>query len=425
MKPRRAKTLRRARADRRHLRSVLHRGHLGMALLAVTTAGLAVAIGGLLTLRTYAENNLDLIARSMTYTVEAAVVFNDPQAADEALHLIANREEVLRAEVLDRHDRVLAQWQRPNEGPLARLEERLAKALLPMQTSQPLLHEGTRIGEVRLTGSAERLADFIAFGMGGIALCLLLATAGAAYLSRRLVGQIASPLVELARVAHTVRRDRDFNRRVKPVGIVELDELGQDFNALLDELDAWQAHLQHENKSLSHKASHDSLTGLPNRTYFESRLNRSLCDARDSGEPLVVMFIDCDRFKSINDERGHAAGDAVLVEIATRLHAILRKEDLVARLGGDEFAVLLKSIDRLEHAERVADAILENMKKPIELPDGDTLNTTLSIGIALYPDHAETPEALLHGADLAMYKAKRLARGTHFVAPAPHTPARM
>lgn len=129
-----------------------------------------------------------------------------------------------------------------------------------------------------------------------------------------------------------------------------------------------------------------------------------------------MLFIDSDRFKEINDRLGHAAGDTVLVNIAMRIRGQLRESDLVARLGGDEFAVLLAPLASGSDALRIADNIIASMQAPIRLGDGSTVSTSLTIGIALYPDHADSPAALLHDADMAMYIAKRQARGSRRLA---------
>lgn len=139
-------------------------------------------------------------------------------------------------------------------------------------------------------------------------------------------------LDDITNVAHTVRRDRTFELRVPSAPIAELHELSCDFNGLLDEIEAWQQHLQQENDALTHQATHDSLTGLPNRAFFEAQLGRALSEL-EPDEKLAVLFIDGNRFKEVNDNHGHAAGDTVLITIAERLRSRLRKHDLVARMG--------------------------------------------------------------------------------------------
>ena len=212
-------------------------------------------------------------------------------------------------------------------------------------------------------------------------------------------------------VAHAARRERRFDRRVPEAAIAELNELGNDFNALLDELEVWHSHLQSENQTLAHQASHDSLTGLPNRAFFEGRLSRSVRNAARQQDHLALLFLDSDHFKQINDTLGHAVGDEVLISVAERVRAQLREQDLVARLGGDEFAVLLTPLHSREDAEHIAEKIVASMKLPVQLDSGRSIATSLSVGIAYYPDDGADPASLLNAADAAMYQAKRERRG--------------
>ncbi|MCK9799203.1 diguanylate cyclase [Pseudomonas sp. MAFF 302030] len=396
--------------NRSTLRSVIGRGHLIVALLAILMASLSLTLLGVLALRVYADHNLHLIARSINYTVEAAVVFNDRAAATEALALIASTEEVADAQVLDKNGQLLASWKRPESGWLSDLEMHFASAFLEKPIAMPIEHQGEVIGTISLTGHGGSLMRFLFSGLVGIVLCTAVSAWVSLYLARRQLRGITGPLRSLADVAHAVRRERAFDQRVPPAAIIELDNLGNDFNALLDELEAWQTHLQSENETLAHQASHDSLTGLPNRAFFEGRLIRTLRSAAKLNERVAVLFLDSDRFKDINDNFGHAAGDAVLVAVAARIRAQLREEDLVARLGGDEFAILLTPLHRVEDARRIADKISASMQEPIPLPGNTAVLTSLSIGMAIYPDHGATPGTLLDAADAAMYQAKRQAR---------------
>ncbi|WP_438869528.1 diguanylate cyclase domain-containing protein [Pseudomonas sp. L1(2025)] len=405
------------------LRSVIGRGHLILALVAVTLASVSLTLLGVLALRVYAEHNLHLIARSINYTVEAAVVFDDSAAATEALSLIASTEEVAQAEVFDANGKLLAQWIRPDTGMLSRVELAVAHTLLEQPISQPILHQGKPVGSIHLVGHGGSLLRFLLSGLAGILICTALSAWVALYLARRLLQGITQPLQSLAAVAHAARSERDFDRRVPPAQIAELDSLGSDFNALLGEMEAWQSHLQSENETLAHQASHDSLTGLPNRAFFEGRLIRALRSAAKINEKVAVLFLDSDRFKDINDNFGHAAGDAVLVAVAERVRAQLREDDLVARLGGDEFAILLAPLHKAEDAQRIADKIIASMDKPIPLPGNEQVLTSLSIGIAIYPDHGATPGTLLNAADAAMYQAKRLSQGSQQTAEAEPTAA--
>lgn len=394
------------------LHAVLWRAHLGIVLLAVATVGITLTVAGLLALRLNAEQNLALIARSMRYTVEASTVFRDPVAAEEAIALIATEEEVAEARVVLRDGRVLADWTRSASGGLLTwLERPLAALLDPPVVTLPIVHEGAPIADIVVHGHAGATLRFLATGLGGLFICMAISAAGALYLSRRMQRTIIRPLEALAGLAHAVRRDRAFEQRVPPAPIVEIDQLGEDFNALLDELEVWEKHLQRENASLVHQASHDSLTGLPNRVLFTRQLAWAIQDAKANGHRVAVLFLDCDNFKDVNDRLGHAAGDAVLIAIAAELRAKLRAGDLVTRFGGDEFVALLTPLRRAEDAARIADDIIASVIKPIPVPSGATATVSLSAGIAVFPDHAEDANMLIHLADAAMYRAKRSQRG--------------
>jgi diguanylate cyclase (GGDEF)-like protein len=393
------------------LRSVLGRGHLSVALLAVGLAGISLTLLGVLALRVYANHNLHLIARSINYTVEAAVVFDDSAAANESLALIASREEVAEAKVFNDEGELLAHWQRADTGMLAQLEVQVATALLDEPVNLPILHQQQQVGHIELVGQGRSLLLFLLSGLAGILFCTILSALAAQYLSRRLLSDIVRPLRGLASVAHAARRERSFDRRVPEAPIAELNELGNDFNALLDELEVWHSHLQNENQTLAHQASHDSLTGLPNRAFFEGRLSRSVRNAARQQDHMALLFLDSDHFKQINDTLGHAVGDEVLISVADRVRAQLREHDLVARLGGDEFAVLLTPLQSREDAELIAEKIVASMKLPVQLDSGRSIATSLSVGIAYYPDDGADPASLLNAADAAMYQAKRKRRG--------------
>lgn len=162
-------------------------------------------------------------------------------------------------------------------------------------------------------------------------------------------------------------------------------------------------------QSLRHQATHDALTGLPNRILLQDRMQRAIFVARETGKPLALFLIDLDRFKEVNDTLGHRYGDLLLQQVSQRLQSVLRDSDTVARLGGDEFAVLLPATP-LGGAAVVARKILERLREPVTV-DGKALSIDGSIGIALYPDHGEEVASLMHAADITMYEAKRARRG--------------
>ncbi|WP_175971602.1 diguanylate cyclase domain-containing protein [Burkholderia sp. BCC0322] len=401
-----------SRVARPTLQSVLRRAHLRLAFVAVTMAAVSLIVVAVIALRAYAGNNLNLLARSLGYTVEAALVFGDRDAASEAIGLIAGDEDVAQVVVTDSKGQPFATWQLPAGNGIARLERGVADLALPGPVTVPVMHDGIVVGHVVVRGRGHQFFGFLLGGVGGILGCLAVSVLGAYVSSKRLLRNIVSPLRALASVAHAVRRERAFAQRVEPVAIAELNQLGDDFNALLDEFEGWQNTLRDENASLEHKATHDALTGLPNRMQFESRLALALREAGVTGQRVAILYLDCDRFKEINDCHGHDAGDAVLIGVAARLRKQVRETDLVARLGGDEFAVMLPAVREAGSVCRVADEILSGMAPSIELSDGRMVATMMSAGVALYPDHASDAGGLLRAADAAMYRAKRARPGS-------------
>jgi len=160
-----------------------------------------------------------------------------------------------------------------------------------------------------------------------------------------------------------------------------------------------------------HVAHHDALTGLPNRSLLLDRLNQALTQAGRSDHRLAVMFLDLDRFKSVNDTLGHHIGDQLLKHVAMRLREAVRAVDTVSRLGGDEFVVVLHEIQTPDDALRVAEKIIEALA-PAMLVDDHQLHATPSIGISIYPDDGDEAYALMKNADTAMYHAKANGRNT-------------
>ena len=153
---------------------------------------------------------------------------------------------------------------------------------------------------------------------------------------------------------------------------------------------------------------HDALTGLPNRVLLNDRLAQALRCAARAGEPLALLLLDLDRFKEINDTLGHHVGDLLLVQFAERLQDCIRESDTIARLGGDEFAILLPAASDVERAWSVSRRIVRARRSSRSRSlSGLRLEVGVSIGIALFPEHAAEPARLLQCADVAMYAAKK------------------
>lgn len=231
---------------------------------------------------------------------------------------------------------------------------------------------------------------------------LLLATGslGLVLLVSVAVGRgVSRPVARLAAAARRIEAG-DYAETLPLAGGNELSELASAFNHMQDGIADREARIRHQ-------ASHDNLTGLPNRVHALATLATWLQRAQAAERPCAVVMLDLDRFKEINDTLGHAFGDGVLTQVAERLRGAIRHGDVLARLGGDEFMVLLESTGEAAARER-AWALKRALDQPLHVGDGQAqVSVDASIGLALYPAHGHSPDALLRRADIAMYEAKR------------------
>lgn len=184
-------------------------------------------------------------------------------------------------------------------------------------------------------------------------------------------------------------------------------------NALLAVVRDLTEYRQLESK-IKRMAFFDSLTGLPNRNMINDRIKLALAHSERNQQSFALLFLDMDDFKSVNDSLGHSIGDELLIEVAKRLTGLLRGEDTVARIGGDEFVILLTGLTDDNYSTRLAERIISALK-PVFNIDEHEIQSSFSIGIALYPNDGKDAETLFKKADSAMYKAKRQGKNTYFV----------
>ncbi|HEV2140265.1 MAG TPA: diguanylate cyclase [Candidatus Dormibacteraeota bacterium] len=199
---------------------------------------------------------------------------------------------------------------------------------------------------------------------------------------------------------------KDFSLRRKDGAIVpveiSLGPVGADTVAVVRDV----TERRRMEAALEHRALHDPLTDLPNRSLFFDRLRQALHAARRDGSQVALVMLDLDGFKAINDTRGHATGDAVLREVAARLRLGLRATDSAARLGGDEFAWILPRVTSRRSVEAMVRKRLAVAQEPVNL-EGQEIDVGVSAGIAMYPDDGQDPDTLMRRADRAMYSVKR------------------
>lgn len=275
------------------------------------------------------------------------------------------------------------------------------------------INQGTKVvretvGQLTLNGNNSYLYKRLELGIWLLITNALIKTL-ALWVIFMFVGRIfiSRPLFSLTNAAKSLNLTDH-----KPVAIDLQSEQQNELTALASSFNDMSMRVFETKKQLEYKANYDGLTGLPNRHLFMDRLSQGIKLAKRNESILAVFYIDLDGFKEINDSLGHEVGDQVLVEVSQRLSKKLRKTDTLCRLGGDEFTIIIESLEDKISVVHIIQQLNAAMSTAIFV-NNQALYATLSIGIAYYPDDADTPELLLKNADAAMYKAKDEGRNTH------------
>jgi len=256
---------------------------------------------------------------------------------------------------------------------------------------------------------AERTVQMV---LAAVALLLVIIALAATFGVVRPVRQLTKGTRKLA--------SGNLQTRVRRGGMREVDELAQAFNNMAEglasaeqEVRSYQAQLEQRvakrTRQLRHLAHHDALTGLPNRRRLFAYLSSTLRRAERRRQRVAVLFLDLDNFKTINDSLGHEFGDRVLREIGDRLRTVLGVGDFVARLGGDEFTLVLEHVSSLDEVERRAALLVSEFQRPLDIANREVL-IGVSVGAAVFPEHAQDSASLLRAADTALFRAKELGR---------------
>ncbi|MFP2423713.1 diguanylate cyclase DgcN [Pseudescherichia vulneris] len=391
-------------AQRPTFKRTLRRINMTTIVITMMLVWLMLSVVSVVTLKQYGQKNLELTGATLGHSIEAALVFGDETAAADTLATLGKQGQFAEADVFDKRQQLFARWAYESDAGSDRFNLLVSHWLFPKPTTQPVIHNGEVIGQIRLSARDSLIGHFIWTSLGVLTTCVLLATAAAMVISRHLHSDVVDALQKITDVAHDVRTNRNFARRVPEERIEEFHRFAQDFNSLLDEMEAWQRSLQAKNDQLLRTAMHDPLTGLPNRASFRSHINALMNDpAAKAGSAL--LYLDGDDFKVINDTWGHAAGDYVLIETALRLVEFGGKRHHAFRLGGDEFAVLLSNISDELQVQRICIELAQRFTTAMDMHNGHAAPFTLSIGCAMTSEH-DSVEGLLEQADKNMYLMK-------------------
>ncbi|QIZ60465.1 diguanylate cyclase [Acinetobacter indicus] len=356
-------------------------------------------------MESYAKQSLSILSGSLAERIQPAVVFHDTYTIQKILAEYAEQYPIHSIQVIVTNGEVLSTIHH-HQNALPFIQYLLDWLYFREPVTVEIQHQQQNFGQLVVYGNASTHVSFfytilLALTISFILLlALLFWSANAVY---RHLMKAVNPLVQ---TTQTISTNKNYQLRLPSSEISEFQEINRVVNELLDKIEASTRALQHENHQLSHQARHDGLTQLPNREYFHQMLAQSF--AQGTQDSIALLFIDNDNFKEINDRHGHAAGDAVLLEMAKRLRQALNQHDFVSRLGGDEFAIIVKNIEDHHDLIRISENLLHCCRQPL-IFNHHPIYFSFSIGIAL-AQSASSPEMLINNADMAMYKAKQLAQ---------------
>jgi diguanylate cyclase len=396
-----------------------------LSAAVLVLAGAIFVLSGAQSFQRDQRQNLTSLAAVIAENSAATLAFDDQQAARQLLRGLASHQDIVAAYLVGHKGDLFASYERPgvkleagmdigathaatvNLAIVQRYADEVAQPVswcAPVGMHKVLL-EGQDLGTVLLISSNEPFMKGL-FNKGLLAVAVFLLSAVVAYLlAARLQRVITAPILQLTTVMHQVSTTKDYSIRADLGGRDEIGKLYSGFNEMLCEIEERNQLLSERQEHLQKLAHLDVLTGLPNRSLFFDRLGQALRHAERDHHNVMVVFIDLDHFKDVNDSLGHRIGDLLIVEVARRLKDKVRASDTVARLGGDEFTLFAQDVGSSADVQLVAEHLVNLFRQPFTF-DGRDLYVTASIGITLFPQDGTTVDELLRNADLAMYLAK-------------------
>ncbi len=368
----------------------------------------------------------DLAAQQLARQIEVMLVFEDEPNAQRELRNFAEFRPVEQLYLLKANKELFTLWPTASkDDPQQQIAhknyfQKLKRQGSALWISQPVTNQQEVIGYLLIKENLSQELNWLlqlSFLQTSIILLVILA---AGFWFKKTHYNAFKPLSALSQLAEQVSTHRDFSLRANIQQHDDIGKLATHFNELLKRLQLWQheqeqqlAYQESIGQQLNTLAHSDSLTKLRNRLGFNQDLKESITIASQSQQCVALLFIDLDQFKYVNDNFGHQAGDHVLQIFAERLLLAIRADDKAYRLAGDEFAVLLLATTDIETTAQIAQRIITRWQEPVIYND-QLMPVGCSIGIALYPEHADSAITLLEKADMAMYQAKRSGRG-HYV----------
>jgi diguanylate cyclase (GGDEF)-like protein len=404
--------------------------HENIRVLAVSLLLTFLLMAGVLWygVRQHQLQNAVTSAAVLANSVASSLVFSDKKSASQELAIFARRQEVLYVALYDQSAQPFAKWSLHANAPSPALDVRSIEHSdtdwqhLDLQV--PVMLHQEQVGTLRVQESLGRVNQAVGWLIGLLALVTVLTLLLAARGLRMVQKRVLAPIIELSELADYAARHQDYSQRGTIYQQDEVGRLTERLNELFKRTEIWQGELtrqlereQKTGAALKQLAHHDSLTGLPNRLYFQHELPILLSQSEQKNQQLALMFIDLDNFKTVNDSWGHDYGDEVLRIVAKRMQQVMRSHDRLCRLGGDEFAALVPGITDSASTEHLAIRLIEAVQQPI-IVQQQLMPVGATVGIAIFPSDAPDAAQLLQRSDEAMYAAKKAGKNTYRLASA-------
>ncbi len=341
--------------------------------LNLATSGMVILLASLLLLltqlyffnRSLLENTRSLAAM-ISENVSAAMMFDDPAAAREILSSLRATPSIEIAAIYDREGNLFVSYYQGHEDkekyvfPSHAPQPGHVFSLQHLILSQPIGLQGKQLGLIYMQADLYAVYILLAWYSAAVLAIMAISLLAANIILLRLQRAIAGPILSLAKASETISERGDYSVRANTDTSDEIGQLAKSFNLMLDRIQKRDSELEEEIMQRKHVeirldrlAHYDNVTSLSNRHFFNDRLGSLVDRALQSNERAVVMFIDLDNFKVVNDTLGHDAGDALLRIVAERLSETLRFGDVISRIGGDEFAIILEKVEKVGQAEMV------------------------------------------------------------------------
>lgn len=419
---------------RKPLRRLSIQNKLLVINLAVTTtallfAAIMVVLGEYIEERDFMMESLQVQAKMVSENTTAALIFNDRNGAEDVLKAFAASPDVHAALIYNSEDVVLASYiktgldikisdintlylQDITTDKSTHIHDETTAPNNKVHVVTDINFENEKIGKLFIQADVSNLYSNLFNYLIYTASVSLLGLALASLLLLKLRESITRPLRNLSTLMETVIQKNDYSLRAKNDSDDEIGILSQGFNKMLAHIQVNDEKLAHElserhrtAKYLDKLAYYDTTTELPNRHYFHQQLDRAVKHAITTKQKMVLLFLDLDNFKIVNDTLGHTTGDLLLKQASARLSNVLRQNDYICRIGGDEFAIIIENISNIDDVSIVTEKCIQSLTNPFVF-EGHKFFIGVSIGISICPDDAVTANTLLVNADMAMYEVK-------------------